>query len=133
MSALIRDRNTYMQDAGIIAVPAAAGVKIFAGALVAADTAGDCVPGRQATDLSYLGRAEEFVDNSAGVAGARIVLVRRLQSFKWANDGTVTKAHLMKTAFIVDDQTISATDGGGTRSAAGLIVKIEWDGIWVEA
>lgn len=35
----------------------------------------------------------------------------------------------MRTAYIVDDQTVAATDGTGTRSAAGRIVLIEWDGV----
>lgn len=51
MAALTRDRNTHMQDAGVIPVPVAAGVKIFAGALVATNATGHCVPGSVATDL----------------------------------------------------------------------------------
>ncbi|MCY1307350.1 hypothetical protein D9M70_572660 [compost metagenome] len=58
--------------------------------------------------------------------------MRRLNAFKWANDGSINQAHFMKTAFIVDDQTVAATDGTGTRSAAGRIVGIEADGVWVE-
>lgn len=133
MAALTRDRKTPLQDAGIIPVPVAAGVKIFAGALVAANAAGHCVPGSVAADLTYLGRAEESVDNTNGAAAAATALVRRGKSFKWGNDGSITQAHLMKNAYIVDDQTVAATDGTGTRSAAGRIVLVEWDGVWVEA
>lgn len=82
--------------------------------------------------VTYLGRAEEAVDNTNGAAGAKTVLIRRRKAFKWSNDGSVTQAHLLKTAYIVDDATVAATDGEGTRSAAGRIVGIEGDGVWVE-
>ncbi|WP_247739360.1 hypothetical protein [Pseudomonas aeruginosa] len=64
--------------------------------------------------------------------GAKVVRVRRLNAFKWANDGSVTQAHLMKPAYIVDDQTVAATDGTETRSPAGRIIGVEPDGVWVE-
>jgi hypothetical protein len=90
------------------------------------------VGGSTATGLTYLGRAEEYVDNRNGADGAKVVRVRRLNAFKWANDGSVTQAHLMKPAYIVDDQTVAATDGTETRSPAGRIIGVEPDGVWVE-
>lgn len=132
MTALVQDRNTPHQVAGIVSVPLAANAKIFAGALVVTNSSGFGVPGSTATGLTYIGRAEEFVDNTGGANGTRSVPVRRFAAFKWANDGSITQAHYMKTAFIVDDQTLAATDGTGTRSSAGRIVGVETDGVWVE-
>jgi hypothetical protein len=132
MSALTRDRNTPLKNAEIIGVPAAAGAKVYAGALVVANATGYAAPGTTAVGLTYLGRAEESVDNTSGANGAATVLVRRLNAFKWGNDGSITQAHQGKTAYIVDDQTLAATDGTGTRSAAGQIVGIEPDGVWIE-
>ncbi|WP_042920375.1 hypothetical protein [Stutzerimonas kunmingensis] len=132
MSALTRDRNTPLKNAEIIGVPAAAGAKVYAGALVVANATGYAAPGTTAVGLTYLGRAEESVDNTSGANGAATVLVRRLNAFKWGNDGSITQAHQGKTAYIVDDQTLAATDGTGTRSAAGRIVGIEPDGVWIE-
>ncbi len=132
MSALTRDRNTALKNAEVIGVPVAATANIFAGALVAANVSGYAAPGRTAVGLTYLGRAEESVDNTGGADGAATVPVRRLNAFKWGNDGSITQAHLGKTAYIVDDQTLAATDGTGTRSAAGRIVGIESDGVWIE-
>jgi hypothetical protein len=31
----------------------------------------------------------------------------------------------------VDDETVAATNGGSTRSAAGTVVGIDDDGVWV--
>ncbi|MDW3711896.1 MULTISPECIES: hypothetical protein [Pseudomonadaceae] len=132
MTALVRDRNTHQQDAGIVAIPLAANARVFAGALVVVGATGWGAPGSAATGLTYVGRAEEAVDNTGGANGAKAVPVRRRLAFRWANDGSITQAHLMKTAYIVDDQTVAATDGSGTRSPAGRILGIEADGVWVE-
>ena len=129
---LTQDRQTPMQDAQVLAVPVKAGVRIFAGGLVVANAAGLAEPGKTATGLTYLGRAEEYVDNRDGADGAAIVPIRRAKAFKWRNDGSVTQAHLFQTAHIVDDETVAATDGTATRSAAGRIVGIDSDGVWVE-
>ncbi|MCS5517045.1 hypothetical protein NWF32_25370 [Pseudomonas qingdaonensis] len=72
------------------------------------------------------------MDNSAGVDGAKTVEISRGSAFKWTSDGSITQAALLKRAYVVDDATVSATDGGGTRSASGLIVGIDSDGVWVE-
>lgn len=132
--ALTADRNTPKSDAELIEVPVAAGAKIYAGSIVVANASGYAAPGSTATGLTYLGRAEEQVDNSAGANGAKTVLVARKQAFRFANSGTdaVTQASLGKACYIEDDETVAATNGTGTRSAAGIVVGIDSDGVWVE-
>ncbi|WP_160286835.1 hypothetical protein [Pseudomonas knackmussii] len=130
--SLTQDRNTGMKATEVLVVPVAAAKKIFAGALVMASATGYATPGATATGQTYLGRAEEYVDNSSGADGDATVEIRRNKAFKWANDGSITQAHLMQTAYIVDDETVAATDGTSTRSAAGRIVGIDADGVWVE-
>lgn len=134
MVALVQDRNTAHQDGELIAVPVAAATKIYTGALVVITAAGFAAGGSVATTHTYFGRAEEGVDNSAGIAGAKTVQVRRRKAFKWANHAAdlVVAADLGKTCFIVDDQTVAKTNGGATRSAAGQVVQIDADGIWVQ-
>lgn len=131
--ALSADRNTPMKDGEVISVPMATGVTIYAGGLVAANATGYATPGAAATTLTYLGRAEEQKAN-AGADGAVSILVRRKKAFKWANSGTdaVTQAELGKTCYIVDDQTVAKTNGTSTRSAAGTVVGVDSDGVWVE-
>lgn len=131
--ALAADRNTPMEDGELISVPVAAGAKIYAGALVVANATGYAAPGSTALNLTYLGRAEEFMDNSAGADGDVSVLVRRKKAFKFSNSGgdAVTQANLGKACYIVDDETVSATDGAGTQSAAGEVVGLDANGVWV--
>lgn len=130
--ALTSDRNTPMRGIGLLALAVAAGTRIYAGSLVVVDANGFAIPGKVGTGLGYAGRAEESVDNTGGAAGAVRVPVRRGEAFKWANDGTITQAQLFKTAYVVDDQTVGATDDTGKRSAAGRITGIDADGVWIE-
>lgn len=129
---LTADRNTPLKQTDVVVFGVGAGVRIYAGSIIALNANGFAIPGKTATGLTYAGRAEESVDNAAGTDGAVSVKVHRNRAFKWANDGTVTQARLLKSAFIVDDATVSATDGTGTRSAAGLVVGIDSDGVWIE-
>lgn len=134
MPPLTADRNTPWKDTDTLSVPVAANVKIHAGSLVAANAAGFAVPGAVATTLTYLGRSEQFVDNTGGADGAKTLLVRRNKAFKWRNHGAdpVTQAEFGKIVYIVDDETVAKTHGGNTRSEAGRVVQIESDGVWVE-
>jgi hypothetical protein len=123
-----------MKDGELISVPVAAGVKIFAGALVAASATGYATPGAVATTLTYLGRAEEYVDNSSGAAGAKSVLVRRKKAFKYKNYASdlIVQADLGKVCYIFDDETVAKTSATSTRSAAATVVCVESDGVWVQ-
>lgn len=133
MPALTKDRNTPARDGVMLSLPVAADAKIYAGSLVVVNAAGYAAPGSTALNLKAVGRAEEYVDNTGGANGAKTVLVKR-GIFKFENSGAdpVTQAHLMGTCYVVDDQTVAATDGSGTRSAAGKVIGVEADGVWVE-
>lgn len=129
---LTADRNTQMTDGELISVPMAA-VKVYAGGLVAANATGYATPGAVSTALTYLGRAEETVDNIGLAPGANSVQVRRGKAFKFANSGAdaVTQASLGKLCYIVDDLTVALTNGNGTRSPAGIVLGVDSDGVWV--
>ncbi len=130
MVALTKDRGTRVRTGEYLDEPVAAGKKIFAGAIVVLSATGYAEPGATAVGLLARGRAEEQVDNTAGVDGAVSIRVRR-GIFQYANDGSITRANITGTAYIVDDQTVAATDGTATRSAAGEIVDVDADGVWV--
>lgn len=131
MTALTKDRRTDWRDGSDLSDPVAAGAVIHAGALIVLDSAGNATPATTATGLIARGRASESIDNSAGAAGDAQVIIGR-GHFKYVNDGSIDRTHIGATVYIVDDQTLSATDGTGTRSAAGKLLDIESDGVWVE-
>lgn len=130
---LAADRNTPFKDTDLVPIPVATGVKIFAGSLVAVNATGFATPGTVAATLTYLGRAEQFIDNTAGADGEKVLIVRRNKAFKWNNSAAdpITQADLMKTVYIVDDATVAKTSNAGARSAAGKVIQIEADGVWV--
>lgn len=131
---LTASRNTPYKPGDLLPFPVAAGAKLFAGALTALNAAGFAVPGSAATTLTYVGRSEEYVDNTSGADATKTVLVRRRVAFKWLNSGAdpVAQADVGKVVYIVDDQTVAKTNGAGTRSAGGKLLGIEADGVWVE-
>lgn len=132
MTALTKGRNTPERAGNQFEDPVAASETIYEGALVALDASGNAVPGSTVTTLTARGRALEQADNAAGAAGDINVKVEA-GVFRFVNDGsdTIDRTHIGGTAYIVDDQTVAATDGTGTRSEAGRIVQVDDDGVWV--
>jgi len=130
---LTADRNTPSMDGELIAVPVATATTIYAGSIVVANPNAYAPPASTATTLQYLGRAEETVVN-AGANGAKTILVRRKQAFKWGNyaSDAIVQADLGKTAYIFDDAQVAKTSGGSTRSIAGKIIQLDSDGVWIE-
>lgn len=129
MTALAADRNTPYRDSEFFSYPVAAAKVIYKGALLVLDTSGNVEPCTTATGKIAVGRAEEYVDNSAGGAAAVNVKVRA-GTFKWANGDSITKAEIGDTAYGVDDQTVAKAASG--KSAVGTIVAVESDGVWVK-
>jgi len=133
MAALAKDRNTKRKAGDeLVNFPMKAATTIYAGALVVND-AGYAAPGRTATTLRALGRAEKNVANP-GAAGAERVPIRR-GIFCFANSTAgdlIALTEVGANCYIVDDQTVAKTDGGTTRSIAGVVRDVDAAGVWVE-
>mgnify|MGYP004455256631 CR=1 FL=1 len=132
--ALAKNRNTPARDGNTLSIGVAAGVHIFAGALVALTAAGTATPGAVATTLKGAGRAIGEVDNSDGGAGDASVEIEK-GVFRFANSAAadlITAADIGNSAYIVDDETVAKTNGGATRSIAGTIFDVDAAGVWVK-
>lgn len=132
--ALSADRDTPERSGVDFSFPVAAATKIYAGALVCLNAAGNAVPGATSTTLIAVGRADEQVDNTGGAIGDKVVAVRK-GVFRFNNSAAgdaITKAEIGDSAYIVDDATVAKTSGTNTRSVAGKIVDVDADGVWVE-
>ncbi len=135
MSALTAERNTPSRDGDLISLPVAAAKTLYAGGFGAVDANGRLTPGATATTLKGLGRVEATADNSTGADGAIYGTVR-LGVFRWANSASadlIAAADVGKVCYLVDDQTVAKTTGGGTRSPAGIIVDVDSLGVWVDS
>lgn len=134
MSALNQDRNTLRRDGNQVEPPVAANARIYGGSLVAVNAGGFAVPGATAVGLKGAGVAEQRADNRDGADGAIRVRLSRLphQFGNSAAADAITLADLGSDCFIVDDQTVAKTNGGGTRSRAGRVFDVDADGVWVD-
>ena len=136
MSSILNqdERQTPMREIGLIGVPVKAGVILLAGFAAAVDATGFAVPVTPATGLTFLVRYEESVDNSAGSDGDVYVLVRYGCAFQFDNSSAdpVTQASFGKVCYFADGETVAETDAGATLSAAGRVVGIDENGVWIE-
>ena len=135
MTALANDRTTPKRTGHNLNHPVAAGAVIFAGALVCLNASGFAVKGSTSATLKASGMARARVDNTAGADGALRLEVDRHGLYQFANSAAgdaIALADMGSTAYIVDDQTVAKTNGGGTRSAAGKVVDVDAAGVWIQ-
>lgn len=126
------DFDAPYRDGELTPIPVAKGELIPAGTIVCVNAEGFAVGGKEAVDLVWAGRAETRADNTAGGDGAISVLMRRNKAFRWRNDGTIVQAHVGKRVWVLDNRTLTGTDGGAKRSKAGTVILLESDGVWIE-
>ena len=134
MAALSADRRVPIRAAEDFEFPVAASTQIFAGAIVCINASSLAVNGSTATGLKCVGIADQAANNSAGIASAIRVKVRR-GCFPFANSAStdaITDADIGSACYAVDDQTVAKTSATNTRSVAGVIRDVDSDGVWVE-
>ena len=123
MAALSKNRKTSER------IPALrqfeAGSKIYAGALVALNTAGKAVPASDTAGLTVVGRAEITAES-----GKMVTVKTGCFLYENSTGAAVTAAEVGKVCYVADDQTVAKT--GGTNSiVAGLVYDIDKKGVWV--
>ncbi len=134
MTALATERNTPEISNGgkTLVLPVKGATTIYQGSIVALDADGLAIPGETAEGLTTAGRAEETVKNEGADGDVSIKVSRGV--FVFDNTATsankVTQAHVLKTCYIEDDQTVTALATGA--SAAGRVIRVDDDGIAVE-
>lgn len=133
--ALSADRKTQQMGASplpeLLNFPVKTGVTIYAGALVAVESAtGYLLPVTAAAGLIVVGRAEKYVAAGASASGTYTCNVRP-GCFKWVNKSTdaLADTEIGTGCYGYDDQTVCKT--GGSKSPAGIVVKVDSDGVWV--
>ena len=138
MAALTQSRDTVRYgDATLpqlLKVPLKAGAKVFQGGIVCVDATGYGVAGATALNLKTLGVARADLDNTAGANGAKVAEVRRgPHAFNNSAAGdAITQADMYADVYLVDDNTVAKTNGGGTRSVAGRVIGFEGSQVIVE-
>lgn len=103
-------------------MPADAAATVLEGAAVGENASAGTVRGLQDGDVFH-GFAERKCDNSAGIAGAKKVIVRRQGEVELTVGGTLATADLGATVYATDDGTFSKTDSG-SDTAIGKITRV---------
>jgi hypothetical protein len=138
MTALAAARNTQKLAPGevvlsMIDIPLKAATKAWQGGILCIDSTGFGVKATAAVGLIACGvlnpqqAATPVLDNTSGSSGDIIARVAQ-GVFKFANSASadqITQADVGQLCFLVDDQTVSKTDGAGARSPAGEVMGIE--------
>jgi len=96
---------------------------IYAGGLVSVDSNGEAVNATTAATDVVVGRAQEYVDNSADGETVNV----DIGTFGYANAGGLTDADIGGFAYVVDNQTVT---NSGT-CIAGVIVDVDSNYVWV--
>ncbi|WP_057465568.1 hypothetical protein [Pseudovibrio sp. POLY-S9] len=115
--------------------PAKGDVYMRRGGLCVLGAAGFAQPGHEAANLTVAGIAQETIDNRDGADGALNVPVVRGKDLHFlGNDSAdpVTREHLNKPCYIVDDEAVSSSHKGNARSQAGMARDLTGAGVWVE-
>src|SRR5688572_6338665 len=132
MAPLARDRKIWHKTLGpSISVPVTAATKVYAGS-IASVLSGYLLPAAATANHRVMGIAMVQGDNTAGAAGAVGVQVMT-GVFKVDNDATnpVVQADVGKPCYVIDDHTVRTT-GAATPIVAGIVHRLESDGVWVD-
>lgn len=128
MAALTNSRNTpELADGGrMIMYPIEANTTVYLGSMVALNANGNAAPASSVATLKILGRAEMVSNgipgqdavNNPGAAGAISIVARRGVFMYAVNDGSIGAAQVGQVAFAVDDNSVSASDGGSATAVS---------------
>jgi hypothetical protein len=130
VAALTKDRNTAAKSTErLIALKAAAGARLYLGALISVNPAGFAVPAENSGNQRFIGVAQESLDNTTGADGEKRLRVQK-GVFRFANStvNPIAQEHIGAVAFVEDDQTV-AHDGS---LRAGVVDSLDESGqVWI--
>lgn len=118
------------RDALRFQFPVAAATKTLKGVLAALDGNNRLVNASDAAARRVVGLHEDETDNSAGAAGDLNSNIE-IGCFKLDNGANaLTDAHIGQVCFVEDNQTVGSSPGTN-GVVAGLVAKVDADGVWV--
>jgi hypothetical protein len=139
MTAAAAERLRKTREGVTLNLPVKAVSQVYRGCLVML-LAGVAVAARAATTRAELDtiRVVGLAEDSAlgGAADGDVRLDVEKGVFCLANSAAgadlLAVTDIGKLCFVVDDQTVGKTVGGGARPIAGLVVDVDADGVWVD-
>lgn len=132
-AARLTDQLGIEANPPIIRAPLKDDAVVLAGTMAAIDASGYFVPVTAALGLRIVGLYLDSADNTNGGDGGKVVRVQQgVWKLKAGTSGdALTQANLFDDVYAIDNETVGATDGTGTRSLAGKLFQVESDGVYV--
>lgn len=128
--ASIEGRNTKRRNADQVSALVNTGATIYAGTLITRLTAsGNAVPAGTASAGVAVGVAEDTVVGD----GVKTVSYRG-GCFQFKNSAAldlISAGDIGNICYVVDNDTVAKTDNTATRKAAGKIIDVDANGVWV--
>ena len=113
----------------------AAGAQIREGQMVALNAGGFLVSATDASAAFLVGQANQIALNVNGTNGEETIAVKRDGAFLFGNSAgadEIKPTRLFEDCYLVNGDTVAATDGGTGRIIAGKVIEISDEGVWVE-
>lgn len=131
MTATTEPRNTLRRATHRLHAVVNTGVTIYTGTLVPLLTAtGAAVPAGTANAGPAVGVALDTVTGD----GVKTIELERGFAWRFANSAStdeIKKGDIGATCYMVDNQTVAKTDNSAARKAAGKIIDVDAQGVWV--
>lgn len=131
MTATTEPRNTLRRNAVRLHAVVNSGATLYAGTLATLLTAtGAAVPAGTANAGPAVGVALDTVTGD----GVKTIELERGYAWRFANSAStdeITKGDIGATCYMVDNQTVAKTDNSAARKAAGKIIDVDAQGVWV--
>ena len=124
-------RVNYGSNIPLMTWKAAANQVFYNGAIVCKKTDGFAYVGDEYTGAQTLGVAAFALDTTGDTNGDHDVIVQPGTFGDFSNSASsdaIAEDDRGKQCYVVDDDTVALTDGGATRSAAGMVYDIADDG-----
>jgi hypothetical protein len=133
MTALTAGKNIKTRELASVVYGVLANAVIQTGGIVTLTSAGFAQAASTGTNQRCVGYAEQGVSNAGGANGAQSVTVQKgcVLCINSSAGDAITDADVNALCYLVDDQTVAKTSGSNTRSAAGRVVSVEAQGVWV--
>lgn len=129
--ALAANKQTKIKDGLFQSYGVAASTTIYAGSLVMANAAGNALPGADTAAMAFVGVATDKVNNSAGLAAALDVKVRRTGNVLVKYTGAAPKVG--ERVYLSDDETVAVAATTTNDITCGVATTLGAGGtVWID-
>lgn len=123
------ERNTQEREGAVFQYQLAASAVVHMGRMIMLH-AGLAKPASAIAAGKVVGIAQYSAQQASGDEAVNAKRGTFLLNNSAAAD-EITAADVLSDCYVIDDQTVAKTNGGGTRPVAGRVEQVEGSGVWV--